>query len=258
MLSLSPMHAREIIELAGMVAAHSKTLTEGVRPIPPECIEQYWTHSKVRLDRWSRAMKGDDVFSRLVRGTIEEIVAGDVLARVWNAILAAYDRRRGSDEAGPVARSVMLANAEARNRAMILLLRMSKRDPRAAAELNRLRRHADRWTGLLLEEIESPERFFAQHPAGRPAIEQKTPFSAAGPNPELNARIAAAIVGCFPDESFGRAGLRLSSWFIRAMRTADDAQAMIDGLLDGEISKRALNKNSPLPLLGRGAGGEGD
>ena len=236
MLMLSPMHARELVELAGMVATHCKALTEGDWRIPADCIEQYWTCSKVRLDHWARTLKGDDVSHQQLRGTIEEILAGEVLARIWTTVLSAYDRRRGTDEAEPIARSVMIGHTEARRRALTMLLQVSKIDAQAAVELNRLRRHAERWAELLIEEVESPETFFANHPAGRSTDKFQTPFSAASPNPDLNARIAASVVGCFPEEVFNRDGLCFSLWFAQVMSTADDAQSMIDRLLTEECS----------------------
>ncbi len=230
------MHTREIVELAGMVVTHCTALTKGDWRIPADCIEQYWICSKVRLDCWARTLKGDNVSHQQLRGTIEEILAGEILTQIWTAVLSAYDRRRGTDEAEPVARSVMIGHAEARHRALSLLLRVSEIDAQAAVKLNRLRRHAERWTELLLEEVESPETFLANHPAGHSTDKFQTPFSAASPNPDLNARIAASIVGCFPEEVFDDAGLCLSLWFARVMSAADDAQCMIDRLLTEERS----------------------
>jgi len=231
LLMVSHMHAGELIELAGLVAAHSPVLIEGHRRIPAECIEQYWTSSKVRMDRWARTLKGDAVFGPRVRGTIEEIFAGEVLARVWTAVLSAYDRRRGADEAEPVARSVLIGHVEARHRALTWLLRAAEIDAKAAVELNRLRRRAERWTDLLIEEINTPGTFAANHPSGRIENQLRTPFSAASPNPELNARIAASVIASFPAESFEGVGLCRSLWLARVMSAADDAQRMIDGLL---------------------------
>ena len=236
MLVLSPMHASELVELAGMVATHCTALIDGCRRIPADCIEQYWICSKVRLDRWARTLKGDDVSRQQLRGTIEEILAGEVLARIWTAVLSTYDQRRGTDEAEPVARSVMIGHAEARRRALSLLLHVSEIDAQAAVELNRLRRHADRWTELLLEEVESPGSVVADRTPGRFEGKFQVSFMAASPNPDLNARIAASIVGCFPEEVFDGVGLCLSLWFARVMSAADDAQCMIDRLLTEERS----------------------
>jgi hypothetical protein len=51
------------------------------------------------------------------------------------------------------------------------------------------------------------------------------------PNAELNARIAASIVACFPAELFDGTGLFHRVWMLRLMNVADDAQGMIDQLL---------------------------
>ncbi|MBN1393935.1 MAG: hypothetical protein JW959_02805 [Pirellulales bacterium] len=225
------MHAKEFVELAGIVAAHHAALTDGCWRIPERRLEEYWVNSKVRMDRWSRTLKNDEIFGPQVRGAIEEIFAGEVLARTWAAVLAAYDRRRGGDEAEPVARSVMIGLAEARNRALRWLIRISGIDAQAGVELNRLRRRAERWSELFVEEIESPETFYANHPEGRAVERFQAPFTASSPNPDLNARIAASVVGSFPVEVLERAGMSFPLWFAQVMDAADEAQTMIDGLL---------------------------
>ena len=224
------MHARELIELAQLTATHSPALIEGEWRIPEWCIEQYWVYSKVRLDRWAWTLKGDVAFGRLVRATIEEIFAGEVLARVWNAVLAVYDRRRGIDDAEPVARSVVSGHDDARHRAMRLLVEDSKIDARTMVELNRLRRHCERMAAMLVEEVESPDAFSTNHSSARNKIKYNPPFSESSPNPELNAKIAASVVGGFPQEVFQRAGWPFPLWFVHVMNTAEEAQSMIDEL----------------------------
>lgn len=155
------MHARELIELAALVSAHGPILVRGDQQIPAGGIEQYWTTSKVRLDRWTRSLKE---FTRQVdagapsrerkwpevRGVVEEILTGEILTRVWAAVLCAYDQNRGSDEAEPIGRSVMIGHSEARHRVLTLLSHARGMDARSAVQLNRLRRHAERWTDLLV------------------------------------------------------------------------------------------------------------
>ena len=51
------MHARELIELAALVSAHGPVLVQSGERISSEGVEQYWTTSKVRLDRWGRSLK---------------------------------------------------------------------------------------------------------------------------------------------------------------------------------------------------------
>ena len=99
-LALRPMagimHARELVELSALVAAHGPLLIGQEASLPPHGIEQYWVASKSRLDRWNRTLKGLTVKALgcrgaadrlLVRGVCEEILTGEVLTRVWSAVL---------------------------------------------------------------------------------------------------------------------------------------------------------------------------
>ncbi len=155
------MHARELIELAALVSAQGPLLVRSEHQLPAGGIERYWTTSKVRIDRWTRSLKdltlqtGGDARQRErrwpeTRGVLEEILTGEILTRVWAAVLCAYDRSRGTDEAEPVARSVMIGHSEARHRVLRLLSHVIGMDARSAVRLNRLRRHAERWTDLLV------------------------------------------------------------------------------------------------------------
>ncbi len=225
------MHAAELIELAAFAAEHSRRLIEARRPIPPESIQRYWKCSKVRLDRWTRTLKGEVDFRPRVRGTIEEIFAAEVLARVWTAVASAYDRRRGLDEAEPVARSVMIGGAEARNRALGLLLRSPPIDAKYAVKLNRLRRQTERFGDRLVEKVESPGAAATDWDGGDEIIDPGACFSAASPNPELNARIAASVIAAFPPELLDGVELRHPLWYALVINAADEAQSMIDGLL---------------------------
>ena len=82
-------------------------------------VQQYWTASKCRLDRWSRNLKSfasdasqlDATAVRVqwpfVRGVLEEILTGEVLTRVWTAVLCLYDRQHGATEFESLGRSIM-------------------------------------------------------------------------------------------------------------------------------------------------------
>ena len=89
-------------------------------------VQQYWTASKCRLDRWARNLKSfaadtsqlDASAVRaqwpFVRGVLEEILTGEVLTRVWTAVLCLYDRQHGGNEFESLARSIMIGHMEAR------------------------------------------------------------------------------------------------------------------------------------------------
>jgi len=267
------MHARELIELAAIVSAHGPALIQSGERIAADSIEQYWTTSKVRLDRWAWRLKSfaqqanTDAQRRRVqwpatRSVLEEILTGEVLTRVWTAVLCAHDRQRGTDEVEPVARSVMIGHMEARHRVLTLMVRGPGIDAEAAVKLNRLRRRAERWTDLLVghlmgihdvsEFAADPQRAkdFAQDLKDRSHFQggqQVWPLMLASlraafqrglgpesPNADLNARIVASVLSCFPTEMFDSTGLMRSLWLMRLTNMADDTQIMIDDLLGQE------------------------
>ena len=194
-----------------------------------------------------------------VRGVLEEILTGEVLTRVWTAVLCAYDRRRGGDDAEPVARSVMIGHMEARNRVLGLMVRGPGIETEAALKLNRLRRHVERWSDLLLAHLMAthdvsefavePQRAkeFAQDLRCRGSHSGRRhvwPLAIASlraafqrglspdsPSANLNARIAAAVLACFPSETFDSTGLLRSLWMMRLTKAAEDTQGMIEDLL---------------------------
>ncbi|OHB67519.1 MAG: hypothetical protein A2V70_15530, partial [Planctomycetes bacterium RBG_13_63_9] len=193
------------------------------------------------------------------RGVLEEVLTGEVLTRVWSAVLCAYDRRRGTNEAGAVARSVMVGHLEARHRVLTLLSRTPAIDAEAAVKLNYLRRRTERWTDLLLGHLAGLHEIseFAIDPArakdfarglqhqgslrgGRHAwafvlaslrASFQRGLSAVSPNADLNAKIASSVLSCLQPELFDSVGLLHSLWMLRLLDVADDAQGMLQDLL---------------------------
>jgi hypothetical protein len=267
------MHARELIELAALVSAHGPVLLQSDTEISARGIEQYWTSSKVRLDRWIRSLKGFTQQTNSdvrrgghqwpeVRGVLEEILTGEILTRVWTAVLCAYDRSRGTDNAEPVARSVLIGHIEARHRVLTLLTREANIEAKAVVNLNRIRRRSERWTDLLVgraggvrevaefavdprraqdfaDDAPSRRGFAASRLAWplllaslRAAFQRE--LGAVSPNGDLNAAIASGILACFPSELFDSTGLFRSLWLMRITSAAEDAQVMIEELLAPE------------------------
>jgi len=265
------MHARELLELAALVAEHGAVLIEGWGPIPEGSVAAYWSASRCRLNRWHRELKrfaslatpsssgplgGGDV--PLV-GAIEEVLTGEVLTRVWAAVTCAYDRHRGTDLVAPVARSVLAAHTEARHRVLTVLVSGSSLATEDAMRLDRLRRSSERWTDVLLGQLAAagnvrefafdPERAedfaadFSQQ--GRrqgdclvwPLMmsSMRAAFrhglAAVSPNADLNAKIAASIVSTFPPEWFEAVGVPESLWLLRISQTTSAAEGLIEELL---------------------------
>src|SRR5262249_36380829 len=51
------MHARDLAELAALVAVHAPVIVQGAGRVPHSSSEQYWAASKCRLDRWGRLLR---------------------------------------------------------------------------------------------------------------------------------------------------------------------------------------------------------
>jgi hypothetical protein len=276
------MHARELVELAALVSVHGPLLIRQRTRISKSSVEQYWTASKSRLDRWGRALKefgtaadpGPSTECSVACGLLEEILTGEVLTRVWTAVACAYDRLLGTDHIEPVVRSVLIGQLEARHRVLTLLVRGPGIDAEQAVKLNRLRRRTERWTDMLLgylmgvydvaefavdpgraREFSEDLSFRGRMQGGRHAwpLVQASLQAAFGqglggtsPNPELNDRIATSILSCFPPELFDGSGIPRSAWLMRMASATSDAAGMIDELLALENApSTAQPSNSP-------------
>lgn len=273
------MHAQELVEVSAIVARHGATIAREPGPLLERGIEQYWTASKCRLDRWGRALKQStaelaaverrrrQAASAAVRGVAEEVLTGEILTRVWAAVACAHDRRRGQGEIEPVARSVLLGHLESRHRVLTLLVRSPGIEPDEGLRLDHLRRRSERWTDLLIGQLSGledvaefaidPERArdFARdlrdqgrQPGGRLAWSLvlsalrssfRNPLSRVSPNADLNARIAEGILACLPPAVFDGLGVPQSLHLWRLMQAGDDAQGMLEELLSLSESPQA-------------------
>lgn len=294
------MHARELVELAAIVSAHGPTLIEGRARLSRSGIQQYWTASKARLDRWGQSLRrfqraADHGEPKLVqcawcftRGVLEEVLTGEVLTRVWAAVLCEHDRRHGTDDASAVARSVLIGHLEARNRVLSLLVHGTGIPVDDAARLNQLRLRCESWTDMLvgyLSGVVDPEGFavdpgrardFAEDLSARgdlsggrhawPLVRAsvQTAFregmASASPNEDLNEQIASAVLACIPADLIDASGALQSVWLRRMMNVSEDAQTLLDELLSvddsflpalAELDSLRLDR---LPLRDRPAG----
>lgn len=264
------MQSRELVELAALLACHGPSLLLGSGRLSTAAMDRYWTASKCRLDRWSRALKllrqldspralADGRSCRqLLRGTLEEILTGDALTRVFTALVAAADGRRLVREAEPIARSVFLGHQEARNRALQLLFSGAAVDPHDGVALNQLRRSTEHWSDLLIGQLSvhddvsdlavDPQRArqFAADLRERHELGEhegrwslwlsslKASLAAAddapSPNADLNAEIAAAVLESLPPEMFDSVGWARSVWMTRLSLVAQDTAGLIEEL----------------------------
>ena len=269
------MHARDSLEVAALVVLHGPALISSQTRISPTAIEQYWTASKSRLDRWAGALKSfgsseasdgrsDDERWNHLRPVLEEILIAEILTRVWTALLSAHDRRHQLSNTEPIGRSVMLGHLEARQRVLGLLVSSVEVNTRHGLVVERLRRQAERWTDLLLGHLLTLEdvgefaidadraREFSEdlrHQARQGNAQSgwaltlvslrgafRQGLSGGSPNPDLNSRIASSVLACFPSELFDSTGVFQSLWLLRLTSYANDAQGMIQELLCSDDS----------------------
>lgn len=276
------MHAREILELAALASCHGPTLFLPCQSVPADALHRYWAASKCRMDRWNRALKTADRGPQRgapqpgsLYSVIEEILASEVLTRVWTAVLAGHDRVLGRQEAEIIALSVYSAHQEARRRALKLMMEGPGIDAYESLQLNRLRRRAERWSDLLVGHLAmgSDVAEFAVHPerAGDFAADLKANgtgmnqaawqltmaslraafrygLTGHAPNSDSNDQIAAAILGCFPAESFLATGLFPNAWVMRLLGTTVDAQVRLEELFAEEQPPQRPGFKADLPL----------
>ena len=268
------MHASQLAELATWAAFNSHMIIHRSEALTSEICNEYWSQSKCRQTRWMAALKLfetdlQDTASNhdpwpAIEIVIQEIFIAEMLTRVWSAAMVAHDIHYATDELTGMAHSIHIGHLEAKNRAMRLLLSEDSSNPEVFDKLNSTRRRIERWTDLLLgqlPDIEASRRFgyqpnrvldFADEVANDTnsanAEARRLLYAASlredlrktcnqySANPDINRRIAAGILACFPTDRFDSYGMPKSIQLIWLERTTDDTQILIDNLnaLDGQ------------------------
>jgi hypothetical protein len=194
-----------------------------------------------------------------VRPALEEILASELLTRLWTAAACAYDEARGDQELSPVARNIFVGQLEARRRLLALLAEgraISKPD---AAKLDQIRRRVERWTDMLLahlaplidvekfafeparardfaedldhESVHAEPRFTSQLVLASLRASFTDGLAERTSNADLNRRIGSAILAALRDEMSDSASLVKSLWLQRLDRMASDTEGMIEELV---------------------------
>jgi hypothetical protein len=264
------MHARDLAELAALLALHSPSIVHGAGRIPHASHEQYWSASKCRLDRWGRLLRqltqaaGQPQLPATlswprIRPVLEEILVAELLTRLWAAVATAHDQQRGDDDLEPVARNVFTSHLDARRRLLALLGDGHTIALPEATKLNHLRRRVERWTDMLLAHLAGaididefafdPQRArdFAEDLDHQPPQAERdfsgqlmllslrasfaNDLADRSPNSDLNRRIASALLGAFRDPTDDPTGIVKSLWLERLNRTAIETEDMVEELL---------------------------
>ncbi|HEX5104531.1 MAG TPA: hypothetical protein VFV87_12000 [Pirellulaceae bacterium] len=264
------MHVRELVELAALVAVHGPILVRSGQRVPHSAIEQYWVASKCRIDRWLRLLRRlADAAGQFPRPATlawprigpacEEILASELLTRIWTAAAVACDEHHADENLSPIARNVWLGHLDVRRRLLQLVADGRAFTPEQATKINHLRRRLERWNDMLLAHLSSlpgtaefafdparagdfaedldPATTFADRSFTCQLVQASLTASLGGilqgssPNADLNRQIASAIFACLPDDLLAGRQSAGSLWLDRLVRTAAHAQQMVDDLV---------------------------
>jgi len=261
------MHATNLAEVASWVAFNTNLLIKQSDTLSSDNCSQYWSQSKCLQNRWMIALKMFELDVEknnsshdpwpAIEIIVQEIFMTELLTRVWSAIMVAHDQQHGNEELTGIAHSVHIGQLESKNRAMRLLLTADSVDPDTFERLNGLRRKVERWTDLLLGQLQDnqtavqfafqPKRvkdFYEEFLESSPSDNQtrRVLFSASladdmkpfttqyAANPEINRRIAASLMGCFSADRFDSLGMPKSAQMLWMEKSSDDAQLLINDL----------------------------
>ena len=266
------MHVRDLVELGARIAVGFSQSPVSGSELPIRGIQTYWSASKCRCDRWTRAIRRQgelilqgkvtsrEAWPRLVP-LFQEVLAGELLTRIAAAAAAAHDAREKVTELEPVARSVFTAHLEARGKVLQLLLTGERQEVSEAKRLNDLRRRIERWTDMLLARFAQcasihdfafePNRMqdFAEDLVRNGRAEELdlarqlvlsslrgsllSQLSAASPNADLNEKIGGSLRGLFLLKA-EQPDAEIG-WLARISRMTDDAQDLLDEIAAMEL-----------------------
>jgi hypothetical protein len=156
------LNLRQIVELLGLVSAHSPNLIEASEPLSGDAIARYRDCSQSRLRIWRasldalprRLSAAPQDFRPLIwqqeENTLVDALAGGMVARVWGAVLTACDRSRRTVTSEKVARSVLAEQLEVQKQVLRLMIDGPYLTLERVSGLDKTRRIIERWTDLLV------------------------------------------------------------------------------------------------------------
>jgi len=263
------MHVRELAELAAAVALQGRTLMAGSAELSTHGQEEYWAASKCRLDRWGRLLRRLAEAGRLtvrppalreerVRPVLEEILASELLTRLWTAVACGYDAAKGRTECEPVARNIWSGHLEARRRLLALLADGRVISLPEALRLNKVRRRVERWTDMLLGYLASAVAIdeFCFEPARARDFAQDAESSGAAMPRAMQQHLVlvslrASLEGCLSPDSVNRdLNRRIGGAIVRMLAEAQvDATALVPSLWLARIEQGASEAEDLLARL---------
>jgi hypothetical protein len=152
---------RELIEFTAIISAHSPNLIEGTAPLADVALRQYRHLSKSRSTTWLADL--ELVPRRLAAATgpdrqaiwdgaeelFIDVMAGDLLARVWGAVLTARGRAQHEIAVERAGREALNDQLPPHQQVLKLMVDGPYLTLERVVRLDRIRRKLERWTDLL-------------------------------------------------------------------------------------------------------------
>lgn len=259
------MHARELVEIAGLASFHSDSLIEASAELCDDAMAEYWIASRCRLDHWGRSLRslahsetiplnfGKDTLLELA----EEIILAGIHTRNLTAICFAHDTYHQRNETTSIARNLLEGHREAQARMLKLTQAWWARDSPKSRHLRGLIIQAEQWSDIFLAyigqtvnverwayDVSRVREFAYDAPTHKNrtsnsawqllAISIRSNFATAtqpARQSDLNCRIAGATLSLFSSNLFDSFGLMKSPWMLRAERSTDETIGMIEQML---------------------------
>lgn len=273
------MQTQEILEVAGLLAAHAPALSSDQPDLPEQSLIDYWVASRCRFDSWGHdlrtyslaASRSDDKpFTKRLFRLAVEIDASEVLARTVAALGLAHDTVHKRHESAPVTANVLVGHRDAGVRLNAIL---SSRDDAAFREVVRFRNLRTKLRALSDQLVAcflpvAPVTPFAHNPreamrlgevaasrATRGGLPADWPALSSqlsnlrhecgdeGPNSDQNHRITAAAMGLFAPEMFDSYGLLRTTWLRRIERVESETSVLVQEWLGTESSNTVRPTN---------------
>lgn len=206
---------------------------------------------------------------------VEEVLLSEPLTRVYAALGAALDAQRDDEEVAPITHTVYLSHLEVRSRVLRLVLESRELAIEQAVKLNKLRATVERWCDALLGHLAAGQSGLGKSDAiGRYAfdparanafaedVHQLSPGVArdtAGwltsaamrdsllrrsqPSPAFpaeNRAVGDAVLLCLRPDLFDSVGRCKSLWLHRLERGSEQADRVLTGLAQADISGEGI------------------
>jgi len=153
---------RRTIELTGIISEHSPNLIETSLPLPRAALERYRETSALQAQNWASVL--DELPAKLsgaspdqrslawqrTEPVLVDVLAGGLVARVWGAVLTAWARSKRNSWAERIGRDSLVAQLQAHQRLLRLLVDGSCSTLERIVALDRFRRNIERWTDVFV------------------------------------------------------------------------------------------------------------